>query len=115
MKKTINVTDSVKTARQVDVEFPVYRQYGDGLDGGQSYDVFMRWDANGDEWSITENDGPGCEISYEIEYSRRSDGRGPDEADYICGLGKYKCSEQEFNDALARAREFLSKIDKVQT
>lgn len=101
----ITVSNTVRSEAQVEVEFPVYRHYG-----GWSWDVFERWDADGTEYSITENHGH-RDHGFEIEISRRPlDGGGSaDSADFILGRGQYVCTVEEYRTAHARAIALFGK------
>ncbi len=106
--RSIEVTDSIKTKRTIQIEHPIFRCYGDTLDSGRDYEIFERWDADGTEWEITETTYRN-EISYEIKKSRRTTGEGESE-EFLVGGGRYRLAPEAFAAVLERARKFLSEV-----
>ncbi len=85
-----------------EVAFPVYSMHDVGDD--QTYVVFSRWTADGNDVSITKTDD-----SYGVEIRRRPLSGGPF-GDYELGRLQYECTADEFNNALAEAKAFISKV-----
>jgi hypothetical protein len=64
VKKRITVDDVV------DVVFPLYVKTWDSYESGNSWEMIMRIDSNGDTWSITENDNGRGKREYEFDAGR---------------------------------------------
>ena len=96
MKKTITITERQSVEREVEVEFPIYREHG--LEYGTYY---SRIDEDGNCATIH----IGCHGDIDLEISK-TDFKG-DKVDYMLGRGMYASSEFAFLAALAKAKEFL--------
>lgn len=109
MKCVVTTSEKIESTQSVDLTFPVFRQYED---------TWIRWDENGDEWTIHEHMSEDTRLTeWSIEHERIRPPFGatpynvaPESIDYFTGNGKYKCSEEEFAKALGEVKKFIARI-----
>lgn len=109
MKKTIQVTEVSKRVVEVEIEFPFYRKHDIHIDSTDSV-IYSRVEHDGTVLSIQLS---GFEWGHpqivELEIGRWSPNPN-DSTDYALGRCEYALTAEEFVEALAKAREFLSRF-----
>lgn len=95
--------------KEIEVNFPVYRQQDVGGDTGFCV-IYSKLFGNGVLLSITESGSHTGADRYDIELEHVDIKKliPEEDIDYIFGLNKYACDEKEFRTAFHRASLFLA-------
>lgn len=101
----VKVYKTVKTEKEVDVEFPIFREQDTAGDYGPSSVRYTRIDQVGDKLrEITVHTTGRKQVEIEINNDYRFDRSG---MDYSLGQGEYASSREDFEKAVKQAQELL--------
>ena len=99
---------------EINVTLPIYTKRPSWLDDGE-WEEYSLWDANGDLWEVTHKiNWMDRDEEWEIIRTKNYHPHHTETADRILGSGKYACTKEEFEAAVAKAIAFISQIRNAQ-